>query len=275
MSTTRWAPTTVCCPAGSCPTVGIAGLALGGGIGVFGRRYGLTSDNLRALEVVTSDGTLVRANDSDHADMLWASRGGGGGNFGVVTSFTFDVHVMPEVTLFTLQYPWAAAATMLEAWLNWIDAAPDELWSNCVSGVPGNVRIPRPGGRGVLRISQRARAVSLVVDVGHWRDPDLQLQRVQLVSECDGDRSRLLGAQRGSVSPVVTEPSRSAQPRGVLGQVELRERAPHVGRVRSNRGRDRAPRHRSPPRWAGALAFDSYGGVINRVGERCDRVRAP
>ena len=96
-------------PGGSCPTVGIAGLALGGGIGVFGRKYGLTRDNLRAVSLVTADARHVRADALDHSDLWWASRGGGGGNFGVATSFTFDVHPMPEVTLFTLQFPWDAA----------------------------------------------------------------------------------------------------------------------------------------------------------------------
>src|SRR6202041_2481252 len=79
----------------------------------------------------TADATLVRANNDTHADLLWAARGGGGGNFGVATSFTFDVHPMPEVTLFTLQFSWGAATTVLEAWQAWMSAAPDELWSNC------------------------------------------------------------------------------------------------------------------------------------------------
>ena len=118
-------------PGGSCPTVGISGLALGGGVGVFARKYGLTCDNLRSVEMVTASGERVVADSSDHADLLWASQGGGGGNFGVATAFEFTVHPMPEVTLFTLQYPWAGAATMLEGWQYWIANAPDELWSNC------------------------------------------------------------------------------------------------------------------------------------------------
>ena len=103
-------------PGGSCPTVGIAGLALGGGIGVFARKYGMTTDNIRSVDIVTADSSTLTANAGNHADLLWASQGGGGGNFGVVTSFEFTVHPMPVVTLFTLQYPWGAAATMLAAW---------------------------------------------------------------------------------------------------------------------------------------------------------------
>ncbi len=104
-------------PGGSCPTVGIAGLALGGGIGVFGRKFGLTSDNIRSVTIVTADARIITADEQTNSDLYWACRGGGGGNFGVATSFEFDVHPMPEVTLFTLQYPWAAVvSTMLSAW---------------------------------------------------------------------------------------------------------------------------------------------------------------
>ena len=120
-------------PGGSCPSVGIAGLPLGGGIGVSGRQYGLTTDNFRAVNLATADGVLTTASESGHADLWWASRGGGGGNFSVTTSFEFAVHPMPPVTLSTRQYPWEAATTVLAAWQRWIASAPDQLWSNCLS----------------------------------------------------------------------------------------------------------------------------------------------
>jgi FAD/FMN-containing dehydrogenase len=72
-------------PGGSCPTVGISGLTLGGGIGVVARAYGLTSDNLESVQIVTANGAIINANAKNHADLYWACRGGGGGNFGVVT----------------------------------------------------------------------------------------------------------------------------------------------------------------------------------------------
>lgn len=118
-------------PGGSCPTVGIAGLALGGGIGVFGRAYGLTCDNIESLQVVTADGKLRTVSAAYDPDLYWASRGGGGGNFGIATSFTFTVHPIPQVSLFTLTWPWAAAGIVLAAWQQWSPRAPDELWSNC------------------------------------------------------------------------------------------------------------------------------------------------
>jgi FAD/FMN-containing dehydrogenase len=118
-------------PGGSCPTVGIAGLALGGGIGVLGRQLGLTCDSLESLEMVSADSRLISADASDNPDLYWASRGGGGGNFGVVTSFEFNHHPLPELAVFTLEWPWAAAGDVLGTWQSWMQGAPDPLWSNC------------------------------------------------------------------------------------------------------------------------------------------------
>ena len=112
-------------PGGSCPTVGIAGLALGGGIGVFSRAYGLTCDQMAAVEIVTADGVAASVRARRDEDLYWACRGGGGGNFGVVTSFGFSAHPIPEaITLFTLEWPWGAADSVLDAWLRWIPSAP-------------------------------------------------------------------------------------------------------------------------------------------------------
>jgi FAD/FMN-containing dehydrogenase len=119
-------------PAGSCPTVGIAGVTLGGGIGVLGRKFGLTCDNLLAAQVVVADGSVLSCDANTNSDLFWALRGGGGGNFGVVTSFTFQMHPVSTLSLFTFDWPWSAAAEMVNAWQNWAPSAPDELWSNCL-----------------------------------------------------------------------------------------------------------------------------------------------
>jgi hypothetical protein len=117
-------------PGGSCPTVGIAGLALGGGAGVVGRAHGMTCDALDSLQIVTADGRLVTADNSTNNDLFWACRGGGGGNYGIVTSFSFTTFPTDDVALFFLTWPWAAAAQVLPAWLSWAPSGPDALWSN-------------------------------------------------------------------------------------------------------------------------------------------------
>ncbi len=130
-------------PAGSCPTVGIAGLTLGGGIGVLARNYGLTCDHLRSAQVVTADGRKLTASADSEPDLYWALRGGGGGNFGIVTEFTFDTDPAPDLTVFTLRFPAGAAAGVLTAWQQWIAAMPRELWANLVlsGGSPVQCRV--------------------------------------------------------------------------------------------------------------------------------------
>jgi FAD/FMN-containing dehydrogenase len=125
------APNGVAVPGGTCPTVGISGLALGGGQGVIGRALGLTCDAMTSLRVVTAAGDIASCDSRTHADLYWASRGGGGGNFGIATRFVFRTRPIGDVTMFSLHWPWAAAADVLEAWQQWGPAAPQPLWSNC------------------------------------------------------------------------------------------------------------------------------------------------
>ena len=127
-----------CLPAGSCPSVGIAGLTLGGGIGVLSRKYGLTCDRLRSATVVTADGIARTVSASAEPDLYWALRGGGGGNFGIVTSFTFDTVPAPQLAVFQLDFPAGSVTDVLGGWQQWIINMPDELWSKCniIGGSP-------------------------------------------------------------------------------------------------------------------------------------------
>jgi FAD/FMN-containing dehydrogenase len=118
-------------PAGSCPTVGIAGSTLGGGIGVVARAYGLTCDHLRGATVVTADGEVHTVDSNHDADLFWALRGGGGGNGGIVTDFTFGTVPAPTVTIFSLHFPASRTARVLRSWSAWMDAAPQGLSSVC------------------------------------------------------------------------------------------------------------------------------------------------
>jgi FAD/FMN-containing dehydrogenase len=132
-------------PAGTCPTVGITGLALGGGVGLSSRKLGLTCDKLLGLEMVTAGGEAVRCDARHHSDLLWASRGGGGGNFGIVTSLQLRTHPVDRVSTYQLQWPWSDAAAAIEAWQRLAPHAPDELTAVCKLvniGPPGSRRAP-------------------------------------------------------------------------------------------------------------------------------------
>jgi FAD/FMN-containing dehydrogenase len=108
-------------------STGVGGFTLGGGIGWLMRKHGLACDNLLSAELVTADGEVVRASETENPELLWALRGGGG-NFGVVTNFEFALHeVGPTVAGGAIFFPGKDAETILRAWREWLPSAPDEL----------------------------------------------------------------------------------------------------------------------------------------------------
>ncbi len=114
-------------PLGMISQTGVAGLTLGGGFGWLSRKYGLACDNLLSADVVTADGQFVTASKQEHADLFWGVRGGGG-NFGVVTSFAFQLHpVGPTVMAGVVFYPMERAREVLHFYRDYAAAAPDEL----------------------------------------------------------------------------------------------------------------------------------------------------
>jgi FAD/FMN-containing dehydrogenase len=114
--------------AGGCgPTVGIAGLTLGGGFGILGRRHGLTCDQLLEAEVVLADGRTIVCDEATHDDLFWALRGSGGGQFGVVTRLTLRTVPAPRIACFHLTWPREQAAELIAAWQRWAPDAPDEV----------------------------------------------------------------------------------------------------------------------------------------------------
>jgi FAD/FMN-containing dehydrogenase len=117
-------------PGGVVSTTGVAGLTLGGGYGWLRRKYGLSCDNLLSADVVTADGRLLTASETEHADLLWGLKGGGG-NFGIVTSFEFQLHpVGPEVMYAATMYPAEQAGKVLRAWRDYVATATKEVTSD-------------------------------------------------------------------------------------------------------------------------------------------------
>ncbi len=114
-------------PTGTCPSVGIGGITLGGGHGVLGRAYGLTLDHLLVAQVVLADGRVVECDEHRDADLFWALRGAGSGNFGVATSLTFHPRPASSMANFRLVWRYAHAAEVIHAWQRWAPYAPDEL----------------------------------------------------------------------------------------------------------------------------------------------------
>ena len=252
-------------PAGSCPTVGVAGLALGGGIGVLARTYGLTCDRVDALEVVTADGRTLRCDRGHHADLYWACRGGGGGNFGVVTSFTFRAAPIPELALFTVDFPSGAASEVLGSWMTWQRDAPDALWSNCQISAGGGdlglgvrsagVYVGSPDALNAL-VDALVRAVgtqptyrfvgpeaymhAMLVEAGC---SDLSVAQCHLTS-ADGAGVLDRSASVASSSFLSAAPSGAGVDAFVGAVTDLRQALPGVG---------------------GGLVFDAYGGAINTV----------
>jgi FAD/FMN-containing dehydrogenase len=118
-------------PSGSCGSVGIGGIAAGGGVGMASSAYGMTCDVVIAATVVGADGRPRTVHAHREPDLFWALRGGGGGPFGVVTAWRMRTHPVGTVGTFVLTYPWARAAEVAAGWQARLATAPDETWSAC------------------------------------------------------------------------------------------------------------------------------------------------
>jgi len=262
------APSGLAVPGGSCPSVGLAGLALGGGLGVLDRKLGLTSDNMLGAEVVLASGEVVTCSQSTHEDLFWALRGAGGGNFGVVTSMQFSAHPIGDLGLFTLVWEWGAAERVVAAWQHWAPRGPDELWSNCLllnsqdtpAGTAPAARVTGVyvGGEAALG----SLVDGLVSAVGqtpfvHFVGSAPYLHTMLIEAGCDGDTVAechlptevpagiLSRAPFAARSDFVTEPLPQAGIGRLLSLVEARETSPVLS--------------------GGGVALDASGGAINRV----------
>jgi FAD/FMN-containing dehydrogenase len=240
-------------PAGSCPSVAMGGLALGGGMGLAGRALGLTLDRVTSVQVVMADGSVRHASADRHEDLYWACRGGGGGNFGIVTSFRLRTAPARRAAFFSVTWPWAQASEALAAWQSLMAGAPHALTSVLsLSTGPRVAAIGQYMGAashlpGLLRPLTRVAGARLSVGSSDYA----ALQR------------RWAGCLDLSAAACHT---RGTRPGGTLPRALFAAGSDYVARPLSSSGR--AAAIAAIERRAGgtaALLLDSYGGAINRV----------
>jgi hypothetical protein len=234
-------------PAGTCPSVGIGGHVLGGGFGLASRAWGLASDNLLAVQVVTADGKVIVADATHHADLYWACRGGGGGNFGIATRFTFRTHAAAQGSYFVATWPWAEAGQVVAAFLGWAPHQPDALGALCrLAAGPGGPTVQVfgqfLGGETALKsalASLGPPATKLTIGTATWLD---------LVRRWAGCLGHPL--------PECAMPGHTA----FAGASDYLAKVPTTAQLAKFTGAVEARGASS-----GALLIDSYGGAINRV----------
>jgi FAD/FMN-containing dehydrogenase len=240
-------------PSGSCPSVGIGGLALGGGHGLAGRRFGLTSDNLLSARIVTADGRVRHADADTNEDLYWACRGGGGGNFGVVTALTLRTHRVSRAAYFFVSWPWSQASEAIAAWQRFAPHAPAALTSILSLGTTGGSGTPRVsalgqyfGGEAALRnlIRPLTRVAGASVRTGTSGYFTMVLRWAGCL---DGG---LAACHRSTRSSFYAKSDYFDTPLGPSGRarmidwIERRQATPSLG--------------------SGALLLDAYGGALNR-----------
>jgi FAD/FMN-containing dehydrogenase len=246
-------------PAGSCPSVGVSGVSLGGGMGLAGRAYGLTTDHIVGAQIVTADGRLRRVSARSDPDLFWALRGGGGGNFGIVTEFTFKLRRLPSgATYFFVSWPWWAAAEALHAWMRWAprtDSRITSIFRLAVAGggpsvvVSGQFLGPQGSLRRHLGPILNVPGASLASGSEHYLP--LQLRW----AGCEGTPEaacHTVGTAAG----------------GTLSRAFFFAKSDYVKHPISESGAaalTAAVAARGNAHGSGAVLFDSYGGAINRV----------
>lgn len=240
-------------PAGSCPTVGVGGLALGGGVGLASRALGTTCDNVVALTIVTADGRVLECDARRNPDLFWACRGGGGGNFGIATGFTLTTHRVGSASYFFASFPWSRAASVVAAWQRWAPHAPDEIFSICsLSTGPGGPSVTvfgqYMGAPAALRRTLRG-LTSAVAPRRLTMNGSSYLDLILRWAGCLGDSPT--ECRRSPRDLFIAKSSYARRPiaaggiRAIVAAVERRQRQSSLG--------------------SGAILLDSYGGAINRV----------
>ncbi|ALO94659.1 Lipoprotein [Streptomyces hygroscopicus subsp. limoneus] len=252
-------------PAGSCPTVGVSGLVLGGGHGVASRAYGLTCDSLTQATLITADGKQLTANASTNKDLFWALRGAGNGNFGVVTELQFRTHAAPQAVTAYLTWPWAKAAKVLKAWQEWGPSQPDEIWSSLhLECSPGRTPAISVACFSLGTYGELQNAVDRLAHLAGADASSVSLRRrgyeqaMEIYAGCSSFSSDAQCHLPGST------PGRS--PQGRLGRETYAARSDFFDRSLSAAGIQAVLKQIAAVRGgAGSIAFTALGGAVNRV----------
>ncbi len=246
-------------PGGSCPSVGITGVTLGGGMGLAGRAYGLTADHLVGAELVTADGKSRKVNKHSNPDLLWALQGGGGGNFGVVTELTYRVRDLPRsASYFFVSWPWSEASAALEAWQDWAPHARDQLTSI----------FHLEAGGGAASVNVSGQYLGPEGDLHGLLGPLRSVSGASVSTGTLGYMSLQMmwaGCAHTSLRACHTV---GAAPGGTFPRESFRAKSDYVNKAlpASARGKlVQAIESRASQPGSGAILFDSYGGAINRV----------
>ena len=252
-------------PAGSCPSVGVSGLTLGGGHGVVSRAYGLTCDSLTQATIVTADGKQLTANATDHKDLFWALRGAGNGNFGIVTELQYRTHPAPQAVTAYLSWPWARAAAVMRAWQEWGPTQPDEIWSSLhLEGHAGGTPTVSVAAFSLGTHGELQNAVDRLAAKVGARATSVSLRRrtyeeaMEIYAGCSSFSSDAQCHLPGST------PGRT--PTGALGRETYAAKSDFFDRSLSTAGIQTLLKQlRSVRGGSGSIAFTALGGAVNHV----------
>jgi hypothetical protein len=120
-------------PTGTCPDVALCGLSLGGGIGPLSRKYGMTSDNILSADIILANNKIVTVNNNNYNDLYFALRGAGNGNYGIITSLTFQIHYAPKLIYYQFNYKFKYIKEIIDVWQHWIPFADNNIGSELES----------------------------------------------------------------------------------------------------------------------------------------------
>jgi FAD/FMN-containing dehydrogenase len=247
-------------PAGTCPSVGIGGHLLGGGMGLAGRKLGLACDRLRSARIVTADGRALHCTSRTHPDLFWALRGGGGGNFGIVTQLELAPHAVSQASWFFCSWPWSMASEALDAWQRFAPHAPAALTSILTLGT----------GSATPTVSALGQHFGSEAELRGLVAPLTRVAGASLSTGTSGYLDLMLRWAGCLDRGLVACHTEGTRPGGVLPRDRFAAKSDYIDRYLNAAGRQALVsaverRQATPAEGSGALVIDAYGGAINAL----------